>query len=365
MAAAVRAVGAIQSQEPAAAALAVRARLTGVDAAGVEAARTTGRSVVRTWAQRGTLQLLATEDVGWVLDLLGPRLHLARRWTQLGLDEDTWKRARRLLRTVLADGPRTKVELAADLEAGGVDTAGQRFPHLVARAALAGDVCDGPDRGAKRTWVLVADWLGGPPPPGPTGDAALAELARRHLAGHGPCDAPDLAAWSGLAVTEARRAWTLVADDLVEVEGTSGPLWQLGRGRAAAARTPVVRLLAGYDAYLLGYRERALAVPEPHAKAVNAGGGFIAPTVAVDGVVVGTWSLAPGAAGTRTARTRTARTSTGRTKRTEGRADGGPVTVELFDDLTTAHRQALDHGLAGEVADVVRFVGRDDGDPPG
>src|SRR6266566_6108208 len=62
----------IQAQEAPAAALAVRARSTGLAAADVEQARVQERSVVRTWGPRGTLHLLASDDLGWLLPLMGP-----------------------------------------------------------------------------------------------------------------------------------------------------------------------------------------------------------------------------------------------------------------------------------------------------
>src|SRR5919202_160971 len=62
----VREVCGVQAQDPAAAALAVRARGAGLTAAGVERARVEERSVVRTWCMRGTLHLVATEDLGWL-----------------------------------------------------------------------------------------------------------------------------------------------------------------------------------------------------------------------------------------------------------------------------------------------------------
>src|SRR5947209_18720576 len=68
----VKALCGIQAQDARAAELAVRVRSMGLVAADVEWARVQERSIIRTWGQRGTLHLLATEDVGWLLSLLGP-----------------------------------------------------------------------------------------------------------------------------------------------------------------------------------------------------------------------------------------------------------------------------------------------------
>src|ERR687893_2058924 len=67
-AAVARAVCGLQAQDARAAALVVRARSTGLTEADV----TGDTGLVRTWAWRGTLHLLAAEDVGWVLPLLAP-----------------------------------------------------------------------------------------------------------------------------------------------------------------------------------------------------------------------------------------------------------------------------------------------------
>src|SRR5690349_7919277 len=68
----VQAVVGLQAQEPAAAALGVRVRSDGLTAADVEQARAEDRSVVRLWAMRSTLHLVATTDLDWLLPLLGP-----------------------------------------------------------------------------------------------------------------------------------------------------------------------------------------------------------------------------------------------------------------------------------------------------
>src|SRR5258706_251418 len=84
----------IQAQDASAATLAVRVRSTGLVAAAVEQARVEERTIIRTWGPRGTLHLLATEDLGWLLPLLGPVFAAGdrRRREELGLDEDTYVR---------------------------------------------------------------------------------------------------------------------------------------------------------------------------------------------------------------------------------------------------------------------------------
>lgn len=326
-AAVVRAVGAIQSQDPSAAALALRARGTGFDADEVERVRVEERTMVRTRAHRDTIHLVPTEDVRWLLRLLAPTMLAKRegRFRAMGLTPDVEAQALRVLRSALADGPLTKDGIGARWEAAGIDASGYRLPHLISRAQVEGEICDGPDRGRERTWVRLADWA--EVPDGPEGEAALAELARRHLAGHGPAEPRDLAAWSGLKVSEARSAYKLLGDELVQVATEVGPCWVLA-GQAdpePESQAPVVRLLGGFDAYLLGYADRELAVPPPHTKAVSAGGLRVLPAVAVDGTVVGTWKL----------------------NRRRNRVE---VDVAPFDDL--------DRGLlADEVADIGRFLG--------
>src|SRR5712691_1400442 len=69
----------IQAQDARAAALALRVRSAGLVAADVEHARVQERTIIRTWGQRGTLHLLATEDLGWLLPLFGPVFIAASR----------------------------------------------------------------------------------------------------------------------------------------------------------------------------------------------------------------------------------------------------------------------------------------------
>ena len=131
-------------------------------------------------------------------------------------------------RALAGEGPLTRDELRERLDAAGVPTAGQALVHVLMLASLRGLVVRGPMKGATQAFVLVRDWLGAPRRS--TADAALAELARRHLAGHGPASDRDLAAWAGITLRDARTGLAAIAGELV-ARGDG-----LGRPRRPRAR---------------------------------------------------------------------------------------------------------------------------------
>lgn len=292
-----RGVCGVQAQLPRAAALALRARSGGLLFPDVVRTRERDRSAVRAWFMRGTLYLVAAEDAGWLLSLLGPVFVAAgrRRLAQLGLGEDAAGRGVREIRAALSDGPMTRAGLLDRLRLRGAmpgadDGAGYASTHLLRRAALEGVVCFGPDRDGRETYVLSSDW--GVPEYRGTREDGLAELASRYLAAHGPAGPEDLAAWSGLPMRDARAGWRLAQGGFEEVRVAGERSWILS-GRQPEERPDgdpaVVRLLAHFDPYLLGYRDRGLAVPPRYARKVQRGGGFVRPAAILDGLAVATW----------------------------------------------------------------------------
>ena len=319
----------VQAQAIDAAALAVRARTAGATQADVAHARVRERTLVRTWAMRGTLHLVAAPDVGWLLPLLAPVCVPAasRRLAQLGVDRDAGGKAVRLIGELLADeGPLTRAQIARALARRGIRTDGQRAYHLVRLAGLEGIACMGCDRDGEPTFVLVRDWIASETAL-PREDA-LAELARRYLAAYGPAEPGDMARWSGLSVAEARAGWRKIAGDLLTVDVGGRTAWMLRSHGSPEPPHPAVRLLPSFDPYLLAYRRRDFALSPQYASAVNRGGGWLHPIVVSDGRVVGTWS----------AERRKARLF---------------VTVRAFARLAGRIEAMLD----AEAEDVARFVG--------
>ena len=300
-AAVVAAAVGIQAQDGRAARLSVWTRGRHLASAAIEDALVAERSLVRTWTMRGTLHLVPAEDVRWLLELLGPVFVAAskRRYRELGLDEEACATAVAAIgKAVATEGPLTRVAVGERLRAAGIEVGPgtQAVAHLVRRAALEGVICYGPDDDGNETYVALEDWIGGRPADGPTGDAALAELARRHLRAFGPARSEDFAAWSGVPMATARAAWRLLDGDLTEVVAAGRPAWVLAGSDLDAGDipSPWVRLLPAFDTYLLGHKGRELVVDDRFAKRVWPGGGWIHPTVVVDGGVVATWRLGRG-----------------------------------------------------------------------
>jgi hypothetical protein len=320
---AVRRTTAVQAQDNLASRLGVRARSAGLTDADVRQATDEQRSLVRTWLMRGTIHLVATDDLRWLLALFAPALtrRFRTRWTQLALTPAVLEAHAAALAEMLKAGPMTRAQIRAALPDWGVHvgTGPEVNSHPLLYASCLGLICRGADRGSEATFVLLDERVPHAPA-GPTGDEALAELARRYFAAYSPATPADFTAWAGLP---SGRAVQLIRDELTPVEVDGRPGFRLGE----MAPQGGVRLLPGWDNYLIGYRDRgALLHPDRHPRVYQA--GVIRPVVLVDGCVAGAW---------RYDRAR------------------GEVRLEPFDSWPPATQRAV----AAEVADLGRFLDRE------
>ena len=318
-----------------AAALGLRARSRGLRRANVTKAINDERAIVRTWLMRGTLHLVASDDLTWMLKILGPVFAAgnATRHARLGLDATTKSNGVTAIRQILADeAPLTRYEIVDRLRRFGIelDPKTQAPIHLIAFTALQGMLCLGPDRdNGEPTYVLIDDWLG--KRPAVTDMPARGELARRYFAAYGPASLEDFAAWSGLPAAQARSAlsaaWTSLEEISIAGRPHFHPRGRLRRWPQPRSAAPSVRLLPAFDTYLLGYRSRDLAVPSALQKRLQRGGGWIHPAVVVDGRAIGSWQL-----------------------RRTGRS--GVVNIEALAQLS----RGISAQIEDEVADIGRFL---------
>ncbi|HET8953973.1 MAG TPA: winged helix DNA-binding domain-containing protein [Solirubrobacteraceae bacterium] len=274
------------------------ARLEDLDPDAVATALWQDRTLVKTWAMRGTLHLLPADELGlWHAGLGTYRHYLKPAWLRaFDITEPQLLELIDAVSDALGGEPLTRAELAgAVVERTGDESLREKLGHgfgvYLKPAAFRGRLCFGPGDGQKVRFTRPDVWLGHAidrPEP----EAALREIARRYLAVQGPATRDDLRRW--WATTPAAAGKLLRSlEDAEEVEVDGEPLWMLSAdAREAAALGPAggVRLLPAFDQYVIAAtRQAEHFLPGDFRDRIYRPQGWLSPVVLVDGVMAGVW----------------------------------------------------------------------------
>jgi hypothetical protein len=254
--AAVGSLLAVQAENFSQAAWAVASRTRHPDKADLAALLDDG-AVIRTHVLRPTWHFVLAEDIGWLLDLTGPRV---RRVTgqQLrsvhGLDERSIDRAVTAVMQALESREQlTRAQLADELRERGVSGGGQMLMILLAHAELEGLICSGRVVDGEHTYALMSARV--PAPRRLERTEALAELALRYFTGHGPATERDLAYWATLTLTDVRAGLQQVRDRLDSFPHDGRTFWHAPEDVPDGPREPGGHLLQILDETYRGYQE--------------------------------------------------------------------------------------------------------------
>lgn len=294
----------VQAQVASSAELAIATRQRRPRPAAVGKALET-RAVVKTWTVRGTLHLHGASQVGAYLALVAA----ARTWEKpvwqrtFGVTPPQMEALGEAVDEVLDGTVLTRQEVTAAL------IARQRFADLESQLtsrwsavlkplAWTGRICHGPAQGARvtftspRTWI--PDWSGVP-----EAEDAAGTVIPAYLRAHGPATPETFDAWltRGVSRRAELQSWfASLGDQLATVDVDGTECLMMADDVDALARTRPsrdVRLLAGFDQYLLGAGTGDVRlVPAERRKAVSRTAGWISPVVVHQGRVVGVWELA-------------------------------------------------------------------------
>jgi hypothetical protein len=280
-------MGAMQAQDYAMAKWAIGVRLPGSTHRVIEAAIDAGE-IIRTHLLRPTWHFVSADDIYWMLALTAPRIKagLKSRHQELGLDDTVVGKSNATLEKALRGGKHlTREELVAELGKAKIPTNDNRASHLLSRAELDGIVCSGATKGGKQTYALLQERV--PKTKSLTQEEALDKLAYKYFASRGPATLQDFVWWSGLPMSEARRALEMVKGRLISETSHTQTLWFTDG--VSTSDTKSVYLLPAFDEFIIGYRDRSAALPlENHNKAVSDNGIF-RPIIVVNGQVMGIW----------------------------------------------------------------------------
>jgi len=246
---------AVQAENFSQAAWAVASRTHNPDQADLATLLDDG-AVMRTHVLRPTWHFVLAEDIGWLLDLTGPRV---RRVTgqQLrsahGLDERSIDQAVAAVMAALASrGQLTRAQLADELRERGIPGSGQMLMILLAHAELDGLICSGGIVDGEHTYALMGERVPTLRRLGRT--EALAELALRYFTGHGPATERDLAYWATLTLTDVRAGLQQVRDRLDWFQHDGRTFWHGPGDVPCGPQEPVGHLLQILDETYRGYQ---------------------------------------------------------------------------------------------------------------
>jgi hypothetical protein len=262
------------------------------------------RSLMKTWAMRGTLHLLKPDEAGAYLSLmettgfwLKPSWQRVSGVTPRQIDELTEKVAVILERAVLTRDQLVTQVVADKRFTGMEDRLRSGWGQVLKPLAWRGVLCHGPNQGNKITFTLPAsqfpNWGKRPEP-----DEAAPAVIEAYLGAYGPATPEVFDRWLSLNSTSKprlRRWFADMGDKLteVDVEGRRAlMLTEHVEELADIAAWEGTRLLGGFDQYILapGTRDEVL-LPKEHRAAVSRTSGWISPIVVVNGRVAGVWDV--------------------------------------------------------------------------
>lgn len=299
----VRHLALVQAQDLGQAFWALGVRSPGSTAATVRAAFDAG-TIVRTWAARGTLMLVAPDLLDDVLEVTAPRMRAqtATGFRQAGIS-DSDVAALVPVAVQSCAGGATRDGLLAAIRAAGQDTSGPRGYLLLIALSLVRAIVQGPmaPGGVRQLFVPYRAWLGDSGNDGGSPSEALERLALGYFRSHGPATEADFAWWLGLPLTPVRTTLSVLgASGSLARRQLAGTSYWMGpdtaTGLDAGGPDPGARsllALPGFDEFLLGYRDRSATLSAEHAARVVPGAnGVFRRTVVHGGATTGTWSAA-------------------------------------------------------------------------
>jgi hypothetical protein len=290
----------LHAQVMSSAELTVWSRVEDLEPDAIQKALWEERSLVKTWAMRGTLHLLPAAGLPiWVgaQGVLKPRYHAPSWLRHFGLTREEAEALIAAIPEALDRRMLTREELAQEVgRLVGSEELGGKLLHswgaLLKPAAFQGYLLFAPSVGQNVRFARPDQWLPGWEPADP--EEAAREVMRRYLAAYGPATREEFARWFGTtSPAQAGRLIEALGEEIAPVEIEGSRAWMLAEHVPeieVAEPTGVVRLLPAFDQCVVAApRDREAALPEALKNRVYRPQGWLSPVLLVDGRMEGLW----------------------------------------------------------------------------
>lgn len=280
--------------------------------------------IVKTWAMRGTMHIVAEQDLP--LLLYDNRKENLRSVDSFGADAHISAGRKQLFADIIVDcigrGMDSRVQLEAECTAAGMseeerlslfDPWGGIFRALCS----AGIICH--SAVAARHFVLCSSF-------NPMHkDKAVPLLLERYFRAYGPASVADASYFFGMPQREVKAYMNDM--ELTRFEYGSRELFCAGNEPVDLPDIPKCVFLAGFDPLMLGYRKSDSSfIKMEYIREVFSRAGIVFPSLLIDGQVVGRWKL-----------------------------ENGGLKVFAFETLTSESRNAIEC-CAGETWDSIKSI---------
>ena len=253
--------------------------------------------IVRVHLFRTTWQLVAGEDLGWMLGLCrDSAMRGLQGWMKSNgvcIPKTEQDAVHQIFYDYLSQHRiALKGDLASAVADRGLTMEDHRLSYHIRLAEYSGLLCSGDYIRQKNSYALTADKL--PCAVQMPHEEALVLLTRKYFRSHGPASLEDFVWWSGLGIGDCRKGMDAVGGELIRERWKGMDLFLHQDSRTRGFRSGGVHLLAPYDEYLIGYKSRHVALHPDHSHRAHNSRGIFLPVVLQDGEVIGNWSAPAG-----------------------------------------------------------------------
>ena len=281
--------------------------------------------ILRLHLLRCTVQAVSAQDYPWMMQLCRERnLNTIKSWSsynQTNFSEQYYQEGTEALKGILAHNlSLTKKGIGVEMGKLGLPSDTAHLNQILLRGEMEGLVCSGEMKGKDATWALVSERLKALET---ENDAmqketeALALLARKYFRSHFPASFEDFCWWTGLPISQNRKAIEQIASELEEVlvedslsNGNKQTMFVYKdltskrqecvkaalkneileqQSPSGAAGGKSIILLPPYDEYLIGYKSRWISLDKKHEAKAHNRFGIFKPVILYEGKVVGNW----------------------------------------------------------------------------